>query len=98
MIRASLTPVWGRGVEGQWVWHWLRPPQTCALKNWYPCHRPVFMGQSRFHPLCLPPGPWSLAGFEHLCGCKHRPIGGKLTVGSVMVLVATSLLCGPLSQ
>lgn len=29
------------------------------------------------------------------CGCRHRPIGGKLIVGSVMVLVATSLLCGP---
>lgn len=55
MIRASLTPVWGRGVEGQWVWHWLRPLQTCALKNWYPHHRPVFMEQSRFHSLCLPP-------------------------------------------
>lgn len=58
--------------------------------------------QTRLHgtvPISFPiSASWSLAGFEHLCGCKHRPAGGKLTVWSVMVLVANSLLWGPLSQ
>lgn len=100
MIRASLTPV-GAGCGGTvgLALGWSLRRLVLPFKNWYPHHRPVFMEQSRFHsPVSASCVPGVLLGLN-TCGCRHRPIGGKLIVGSVMVLVATLLFpWGSLSQ